>query len=287
MPRLGACAPGSGGDPYEGGLDSETLSIISNVVGWGYFVAWSISFYPQVILNFRRKSVVGFHFDFLYLNILGFTAYTVYNCILYYSEAAQVEYCSKRGPPNPVHANDVFFAIHALILCFVQAFQCFYYERGTQYITWFGAGFGIPLWIYLVLCLYLFAGGVIDILKMINLMAYAKLIVSFIKYVPQAYFNYQRKSTVGWSIYNILLDFTGGVLSLLQGVLDWINSGNYRLFLGDPVKFGLSLFSIFFDIIFMIQHYILYPDKKDKYLEIGGEEEEFGSVNSERIQSSN
>eukprot|EP00008_Paramoeba_atlantica_P007688 CAMPEP_0201485642 /NCGR_PEP_ID=MMETSP0151_2-20130828/9741_1 /ASSEMBLY_ACC=CAM_ASM_000257 /TAXON_ID=200890 /ORGANISM="Paramoeba atlantica, Strain 621/1 / CCAP 1560/9" /LENGTH=122 /DNA_ID=CAMNT_0047869875 /DNA_START=676 /DNA_END=1044 /DNA_ORIENTATION=+ len=122
---------------------------------------------------------------------------------------------------------------------------------------------------------------------MINLMAYAKLIVSFIKYVPQAYFNYQRKSTVGWSIYNILLDFTGGVLSLLQGVLDWINSGNYRLFLGDPVKFGLSLFSIFFDIIFMIQHYILYPDKKDKYLEIGGEEEEFGSVNSERIQSSN
>jgi hypothetical protein len=32
--------------------------------------------------------------------------------------------------------------------------------------------------------------------------------------IPQAYINYQRKSTEGWSIENILLDLTGGVLSL-------------------------------------------------------------------------
>lgn len=34
------------------------------------------------------------------------------------------------------------------------------------------------------------------------------------EYVPQARMNYVRKSTVGWSIGNILLDFTGGILSL-------------------------------------------------------------------------
>ena len=28
--------------------------------------------------------------------------------------------------------------------------------------------------------------------------------------------NYRRKSTVGWSIGNVLLDFTGGSLSILQ-----------------------------------------------------------------------
>ena len=42
-----------------------------------------------------------------------------------------------------------------------------------------------------------------------------------------------------------------------------LSLGNVSLFLGDPVKFGLSIFSIFFDIIFMIQHYILYPQKKE------------------------
>jgi len=37
--------------------------------------------------------------------------------------------------------------------------------------------------------------------------------------------NYRRKSTVGWSIYNILLDFTGGILSILQMILNAYNYG--------------------------------------------------------------
>lgn len=37
--------------------------------------------------------------------------------------------------------------------------------------------------------------------------------------------NYQRKSTVGWSIGNVLLDFIGGSLSLLQMFLLSYNSG--------------------------------------------------------------
>ena len=91
-------------------------------------------------------------------------------------------------------------------MSFVTASQCFYYERGNQYVTLFAAGFGIPLWLWFFTCLFLFIGREIDILKMINWMAYVKLVVSFLKYLPQAYFNYKRKSTVGWSIYAILLD---------------------------------------------------------------------------------
>ena len=37
--------------------------------------------------------------------------------------------------------------------------------------------------------------------------------------------NYRRKSTVGWSIGNILLDFTGGSLSILQMFLLAYNNG--------------------------------------------------------------
>lgn len=35
--------------------------------------------------------------------------------------------------------------------------------------------------------------------------------------------NFKRKSTVGWSIGNVLLDFTGGSFSLLQMGLQWYN----------------------------------------------------------------
>jgi len=38
--------------------------------------------------------------------------------------------------------------------------------------------------------------------------------------------NFRRKSTVGWSIGNILLDFTGGILSMLQMFLIAYNTGN-------------------------------------------------------------
>ncbi|CAH2017247.1 unnamed protein product [Acanthoscelides obtectus] len=37
--------------------------------------------------------------------------------------------------------------------------------------------------------------------------------------------NYRRRSTVGWSIGNIFLDFTGGSLSMLQMIIDSYNYG--------------------------------------------------------------
>ncbi len=70
--------------------------------------------------------------------------------------------------------------------------------------------------------------------------------------------NYKRKSTVGWSIINILLDFTGGSLSLLQMFLLAYNFNDWSSIFGSPTKFGLGFFSIIFDFVFIIQHYILY-----------------------------
>lgn len=53
----------------------------------------------------------------------------------------------------------------------------------------------------------------------VSLMGYFKLSISFLKYLPQLYWNYQRKSTKGWSIANIILDLTGGLLSFGQMAL--------------------------------------------------------------------
>lgn len=41
----------------------------------------------------------------------------------------------------------------------------------------------------------------------------------------QAYMNFVYKSTEGWSIGNVLLDFTGGSFSLLQMFLQSYNNG--------------------------------------------------------------
>lgn len=42
--------------------------------------SWSVSFYPQVLLNFQRKTSVGLSFDFLLYNVLAFSCYAAFTC---------------------------------------------------------------------------------------------------------------------------------------------------------------------------------------------------------------
>lgn len=87
---------------------SKVLDIIIAIVGWVYFAAWSISFYPQIILNFRRRSVTGLNFDFLALNIIGHSCYSVFNASLYFSQDVQNQYFARhKHGVLPVLLNDV------------------------------------------------------------------------------------------------------------------------------------------------------------------------------------
>lgn len=110
-------------------------------------------------------------------------------------------------------------------------------------------------------------------LHAINFLGYGKLLVSFLKYCPQAWKNYKRKSTVGWSIFNIIMDFTGGSFSLLQIVIDSLRKENSSFVDGslNVTKFSLSIIAMAFDILFMIQHYILYrkSDEERNFIKEG------------------
>lgn len=70
--------------------------------------------------------------------------------------------------------------------------------------------------------------------------------------------NFRRKSTVGWSITQQLLDFSGGLLSLLQLIIDSSLQADWSGLTGNPIKFGLANISLLFDIVFITQHFVLY-----------------------------
>ncbi|XP_063989636.1 cystinosin homolog isoform X2 [Diachasmimorpha longicaudata] len=240
---------------------SDILYHISSVVGWIYFLAWSVSFYPQIYSNYRRKSVVGLNFDFLSLNLLGFVMYSLFNCGLFWIPEIWLEYL-QRYPRGviPVQINDVFFSLHAVLATVITISQCFMYEIGGQRIsTTARIIHSISAGLLLVSIILSFV-NVIAWLDFLYICGYIKLAITLIKYVPQAYFNYQRKSTVGWSIGNIFLDFTGGILSMLQMILNAYNYDDWHSIFGDPTKFGLGFFSVAFDIFFIVQHYVLYSD---------------------------
>lgn len=94
-------------------------------------------------------------------------------------------------------------------------------------------------------------------------MGLMKVLISFVKYIPQVYLNWKRKRTDGWSLENVLLDLIGGVLSFIQIFIDWADSGTTTQFSGglNVAKFLLAIVCIVFDLIFLFQHYVLYNPK--------------------------
>lgn len=255
-------------------VHSTILSVISQVIGWIYFLAWSVSFYPQALENWKRRSVVGLNFDFLALNLTGFIAYSVFNIGLFWVPYIKEEFL-KRNPNgiNPVNANDVFFSLHAVLLCLIYIIQAAVYERGGQKVSRMTLFILLIGWTFAFVSLFLAVAKQITWLDYLYYFSYIKLAVTLIKYVPQAYMNYRRQSTDGWSIGNVLLDFTGGILSILQMILQSYNNDEWRLIFGDPTKFGLGLFSVVFDILFMIQHYCLYR-RQSQYEAVAEQQED-------------
>jgi len=241
---------------------------VSELLGWTYFFSWSISFYPQVVQNFRLRSVVGLSLDFQLLNACGFACYFIFNALLYFSADVQQEYAkSHNGGSSAVQLNDVVFAGHAFLLTVITLCQiAVYYD----YPPLDRPGLILRRTVSSVLLVFIIAAtivaaivwgtseGFLDWLTYINILAQAKVAISVVKYCPQVWMNYQRKSTVGWNIHNVLLDFSGGLLSVAQLLWDASVSGDWSKVSGDPVKLILGNLSMIFDTVFMVQHFCIY-----------------------------
>ncbi|QIW97225.1 hypothetical protein AMS68_002743 [Peltaster fructicola] len=246
--------------------------ITSYICGWLYFLAWSLSFYPQPLLNLRRQTTEGLTPDFPKLNVLGFASYSISVLTLLYSKTVRSEYAARHplSPEPTVRFNDVAFGLHALLLCIITYSQFWprlwdwepktgTTRRATRVTdgTIAGSALALLIVVFLVTIQYGEHGGWVW-LDLVYTFQYIKLLLTVFKYIPQVISNFRRKSTAGWSMVQIQLDFAGGILSMIQLIIDSSRQADWSGLTGNPVKFGLANISLAFDIIFMIQHYILY-----------------------------
>ncbi|KAM7534431.1 hypothetical protein Aperf_G00000117995 [Anoplocephala perfoliata] len=233
------------------------LIVIQQIVGWIYFLAWTLSFYPQIILNCRRKSVIGLSFDFIAYNVIGFLCYSIFNIGLYFVSRIQDEYF-KIYPlgVNPVQLNDLFFSVHALLITLVVVVQCVVYHRGSQRVSNLCKVISLLMVLFIGLSSLLAIINSITWLSALYLFSYVKLLVTLIKYVPQAILNCRRQSCVGWSLGNVTLDFVGGIFSIAQMFIIAYNCDDWGSVFGSPTKLGLGLVSVSFDVFFFIQHHV-------------------------------
>lgn len=225
----------------------------------------------------------------------GFAAYFVSNTAFYYSPLIRAQYAARyKGLTPTVHFNDITFAAHGLLLSLITTSQYLYPRawgftpsmgnRPSRLILgiFFGCVVGTTTAIFIVL-----GSPERDStdeavsswvwLDAIYAISYVKLIVTLIKYTPQVLVNYRNKSTKGWSILQILLDFSGGILSISQQSIDSYLQRDWSGITGNPVKFALGNVSMMYDLVFMTQHYVLYRGADGKSMEgdslLGSDEE--------------
>ena len=129
--------------------DSEAptgMLMASAVLGWAYSICWTISAYPFIISNIRRRSTRGLSIDFCLLNLLGMAAYAIYNAALVYSATVRQQF-AERNPNSPaplVQVNDVAYAVHGMVLAGIIYSQFYrrlwgwksYQPREPRHSTW-------------------------------------------------------------------------------------------------------------------------------------------------------
>ena len=290
----------------------DLLAVLSALFGWVYTVCWSLSFYPQPLLNARRRSTAGTTVDFPLVNCLGFLAYLLSTSALRYSATVRAEYAARHHGLTPaVAVNDVAFAAHALLLSLVTLSQYLLprlwwgahrvdsetaglltghseaaasaasprtASRPSRFILWLMSGCVASVALAVVLVLQssdvppsFTSDSTLDStqaaaawawLDVVYALGYVKLLVTLVKYSPQVLVNWRNRSTSGWSIAQILLDFSGGLLSIAQLVIDSLRQGDWSGVTGNPVKLLLGNVSMAYDVVFIVQHYVLYGEKE-------------------------
>lgn len=262
------------GDTLGIGLDDslpESVQRVSSSLGWSYFMAWSCSFWPQIIENQRTKDVSGLSPDYLLFSLLGYAWYGAYNGALLFNDGVRVGYSAVHGGTMPdVSLSDFAFCVHAIAAGLIVTGQYIAMQRpGSKGLSTMAVGMAAAL---LAACggAAMHIGATCDPsdctawLPLLTLMGGIKVVMTMIKYSPQVLHNHRRRSTEGWSLTNVLLDLGGGLLSFSQVALDAAARHDLSVITGNPAKIWIAVLSIGYDLVFLGQHYVFYRDDQNE-----------------------
>lgn len=259
------------------------LGLLSSFCGWGYVLCWGVSLYPPLILNYHTKSVEGVSIDFAYLNFWGCLFYLASVSMMFFSTTVKLEYAlahaanaTRMNEPQKqplVRLNDVVYGFHSLLLVIGLLYQ--FYCSGYRYSSTQTLSRSVKLISVIgVLCALLLILHAYEIsttrrhyqlVDVANIFGTVKVFFSGIKYIPQAFFIYQRKSVKGFAVKGCITDILGGLLCSLQLLIDAYLVNDLRGILKHPAKLLIAADAIFFGVFFIAQYKIYFKDEEPSF----------------------
>jgi cystinosin len=239
--------------------------------GWAYAIVWGFAFYPTLYLNYTLKTADSISLDYVALNIVGYICYSISILLQLKNDIVRNQYMQVFNGNLPLLSNaDLFYSFHGIILLLTLLSQIifgnllwnFHNERINFKIH------RLTRTILFILALFTLTNWLIDDpnLTFLNLainLAYVKIIISLIKYIPQVIRNYRRKSMYGISKLQIMLDLLGAFFSFMEfylkkelPLIDALNANRGKI--------GITIVTFLFACIFLGQVYIYGTEKQEK-----------------------
>ncbi|CAR27851.1 hypothetical protein ZYGR_0N03380 [Zygosaccharomyces rouxii] len=252
---------------------------VSEVLGLTYVCCWSVSMYPPLWTNWKRKSASALSVDFVMLNTTGYF-YLVISLILqlyrWLPPPQGQELTQEAIALKPKITNfDLCYCLHGFLLNLVLASQLvmgqsmwgFKKERSIRMKPIYSKILFLSLLIFSGLTLHFVNYNAtvgwdnLRTLAYCNRLFMLKISMSLLKYVPQVIHNHERRSMKGFAIQGTMLDITGGMASLMQLIWQIANdkSFNTSVFMANFGKIGLAIVTIVFNFIFLSQ-WTVYGD---------------------------
>eukprot|EP00755_Sulcionema_specki_P034693 Sspe_Gene.103429::Locus_79242_Transcript_1_1_Confidence_1.000_Length_4376::g.103429::m.103429 len=230
--------------------NTRLVLMVSNIFGWLCTILWAGQGITLAYDCFVRQSVSGLTSDMVLYNVVGITSWTIFSTYFFVHNDLGIT----------TTIQDVVYSFIGMFCMFFLAFEVHVFH-GAQPLTTFAK-------LYVVMVVFWVVKGSVDggsqdprlfIPEFVKRLSYIHLGCSAVKYIPQAMYNYKRKSTAGYSIMSVWFDTCGAALLLLQMFFDGIIRHKWSLMitLNFP-KFSLACEVIFFNVVYLTQHYILY-----------------------------
>lgn len=194
--------------------------------------------------------------------------------MLFFNAHVREEYASKHSPHDSdlrqyplIKPNDVAYTLHGLACVVTVFFQAHFLDykqtRAQQHLSVYTR---VLLYSVIAFCSAMVLGAVLiptsmplQLLDVAEILGTVKVCMSISKYIPQLIHNHRRKSTKGWAMNAMALDIIGGLSSLGQLFLDGYINHDVGAVWGNTSKLALAIVTMSFDMMFMFQHYVLFP----------------------------
>lgn len=234
--------------------------------GWAYALSWGAAYYPTILMNYQVKSSEAVSLDTVLLNFMGYCSYAASVMFQLLNVTIQTELKAMYGTMPVLSMADLFYVVHGvwvvslLLSQLVAGKELWRFPSHPKHHVHLFTQIVFALLVVLVSYHIFSLNEPQGLLHLVVDLAYVKIGINCVKYIPQVLHNMRRRSMYGSSKLQVALDLFGTVMLLLEF---WLKN-NQPLILAIQLnrgKLGLAALSVLFDTIFITQ-FILYSSNQ-------------------------